>query len=126
MMNVSFAVEEVRKELEARRRELLPALSDHDGIDAIRNPDQIDESNLAADREVTTAGLERRSQLIRLITTALERLATGQYGFCVKCGVEIAARRLHSVPWTPHCLRCQEAAEREHGVGSPLRPERIG
>ncbi len=125
-MNVSFAVEEVRTELEARRRELIPALSDHDGIDAIRNSDQIDESNLAADREVITASLECRPKLIRLITTALERLATGRYGTCVQCGVEIAARRLHSVPWTPHCLRCQEAAEREYGVGPPLWRERIG
>ena len=119
-------VEEVRTELEARRRELLPTLADHDGIDAIRNPDQIDDSNLAADREVVTASLERRSKLVRLITTALERLATGQYGFCVECGVQIAARRLHSVPWTPHCRRCQEAAEGEYGSGSLLWRERIG
>jgi DnaK suppressor protein len=118
MMNMSFAVEEVRTELEARRRALLLSLSHHDGIDAIRNPDQIDESNLAADREVMTAHLERKSQLVRMLTAALDRLATGQYGFCVQCGAEIAARRLHSVPWTPHCLRCQEAAERGYGVGS--------
>jgi DnaK suppressor protein len=123
---MSFAVEEVRTELEARRRELLRSLSDHDGIDAIRNPDQIDESNLAADREVTTSHLERKSHLIRMLTIALDRLASGQYGFCVQCGAEIAARRLHSVPWTPHCLRCQEAAEREYGVGSSLWRERIG
>jgi DnaK suppressor protein len=61
-----------------------------------------------------------------MLTIALDRLASGQYGFCVQCGAEIAARRLHSVPWTPHCLRCQEAAEREYGVGSSLWRERIG
>ena len=116
----------VRTELEARRRELLPALSDHYGIDAIRNPDQSDESNLAADREVMTASLERRSQIVRLITAALERLAAGRYGLCVECGGKIAARRLRSVPWTPRCLRCQEAAERDCGGGTPLWRERIG
>jgi DnaK suppressor protein len=125
-MNMSYAVEEVRTELEARRRELLSSLSDHDGIDAFRNPDQIDDSNLAADREVMTAHLERKSQLVRMLTAALERLAAGQYGECVQCGAEIGTRRLHSVPWTPHCLRCQEAAEREYGVGSSLWRERIG
>jgi DnaK suppressor protein len=125
-MNMPLAVEEVRMELEARRRELLPSLGDHDGIDAIRNPDQIDESSLAADREVMTANLERKSQLVRMLTTALDRLATGQYGLCVRCGAEIAARRLHSVPWTPHCLRCQEAAEREHCADSSSWRERIG
>jgi RNA polymerase-binding protein DksA len=127
MMTVSFAAAEVRMRLEAERREVLAALTDHDAIDAIRRtPDQIDETTLAADREVITADLERKSQLIRLITTALERLAAGEYGFCVRCGVEIAARRLHSVPWTPHCLRCQEAAEREHCIGSVLWREWIG
>jgi DnaK suppressor protein len=44
-------------------------------------------------------------------------LNAGEYGWCLGCGVGIAPARLHSVPWTPYCLRCQEAHEHEEQTG---------
>jgi RNA polymerase-binding transcription factor DksA len=29
----------------------------------------------------------------------------------VHCGEEVKRRRLEAVPWTPFCIRCQEAAD---------------
>lgn len=116
-MSVSFAREAVRSSLEARRRELAAALATHDSIAAVRSPDEIDNITLAADREVATADLERKSRLVRQITEALMRLNAGEYGRCVGCGVGIAPQRLFSVPWTPYCLRCQEAREHEERTG---------
>ena len=30
---------------------------------------------------------------------------------CVNCGEEIQPKRLDAIPWTPHCIRCQELVE---------------
>ncbi len=43
---------------------------------------------------------------IRKIQAALERMRAGEYGFCVKCGDEIAAARLDVVPEAPLCSTC--------------------
>jgi len=57
---------------------------------------------------------------LRQVEEALERLVTGEYGYCLACGGPIAPKRLEAVPWTRYCLFCQEKA-------SPLHmPEEIG
>lgn len=43
---------------------------------------------------------------IRRIQAALARVREGEYGFCVKCGDEIAAARLDVVPDAPLCSTC--------------------
>jgi DnaK suppressor protein len=47
----------------------------------------------------------------RLIEEALNRIAEGTFGECVNCGEDISAKRLDAIPWTPHCIRCQELVE---------------
>lgn len=48
----------------------------------------------------------RRQQEIRRLQAALKRLAEGEYGACVACGEEIAAKRLDLDPATPTCVDC--------------------
>ncbi len=43
---------------------------------------------------------------VRQIEAALERIAAGEYGYCVKCGDKIAEERLDIVPQTPFCAKC--------------------
>lgn len=43
---------------------------------------------------------------VRQIEAALERIAEGEYGYCVKCGDKIAEERLDIVPQTPFCAKC--------------------
>lgn len=43
---------------------------------------------------------------IRMIEAALERMDTGEYGFCVKCGERISEDRLEVLPCTPFCRKC--------------------
>lgn len=45
-------------------------------------------------------------QEIRMIEAALQRLDSGDYGFCMKCGAEISQERLDVVPFTPFCKTC--------------------
>jgi DnaK suppressor protein len=41
------------------------------------------------------------------IDDALERIASGAYGSCVRCGGAIGHQRLRAVPETPYCLACR-------------------
>lgn len=50
-------------------------------------------------------GRRRQLQLQR-IEAALGRMAESDYGYCVSCGEEIAAKRLELDPTTPVCIDC--------------------
>ena len=52
-----------------------------------------------------------RSFLGRSVASALLRVQEDSFGTCVHCGKDISGRRLEAVPWTPWCIRCQEAAD---------------
>lgn len=52
-----------------------------------------------------------RNTLIQ-IDQALGRIEDGSYGYCMNCGVPMSEKRLNAVPWTPHCVECQELAEK--------------
>ena len=43
---------------------------------------------------------------IRMIEAALQRIAAGDYGYCVTCGAEIGDKRLDVLPYTPFCRKC--------------------
>ena len=46
------------------------------------------------------------------VTSALDRVASGTYGFCIECGEEIPVARLEALPEAERCMPCTEAAER--------------
>ncbi|MGC1781645.1 MAG: TraR/DksA family transcriptional regulator [Acidobacteriaceae bacterium] len=56
-------------------------------------------------------GTVRNAQL-RLVKQALNRIADGSYGDCVRCYQAIGAKRIEALPWTPYCINCQERLER--------------
>ena len=68
-----------------------------------------DWEELATEREGDEV-LERMGtsgqQEIRMIEAALDRIESGDYGFCAKCGAEIGAERLDVLPFTPFCRSC--------------------
>lgn len=43
---------------------------------------------------------------VRAIQAALGRIASGDYGICVKCGAKIAEERLDLLPYAPLCQDC--------------------
>jgi DnaK suppressor protein len=47
-----------------------------------------------------------------LIDQALGRIDDGIFGACLNCGVAMSEKRLMAVPWAPHCVDCQELAEK--------------
>lgn len=80
------------------------------GIEKIA--DVLEEIWHTADRELPMANLGWCSGLLRNIRAALVRIKDDAFGACLCCRAVIGLRRLRAVPWTPLCIRCQEAADR--------------
>lgn len=58
-------------------------------------------------------------ELVRLrdIDAALARIKAGTYGTCIDCGEAIPAARLNALPTALSCVKCQQAYEKQHGLG---------
>jgi DnaK suppressor protein len=61
---------------------------------------------------LSAASLAHEDGLLAQVKDALDRMDQGQYGECQDCGETIDAARLDAVPWTTHCLGCQDRAEK--------------
>lgn len=48
----------------------------------------------------------RRKQALVRISSALERVDEGEFGFCMKCGDDILAKRLELDPTAIYCANC--------------------
>jgi len=64
--------------------------------------------------DLNLADIDRDAQELKAIQDALARLARGEYGFCQRCGEEIAPARLEALPHATLCVRCQTHIERMH------------
>jgi len=103
--------------LEAKQAELARVLRNREAIAIEKSPDALDEVQHAAERELAIRNLDRESGLLRQVKSALRRLAEGSYGTCMHCEEEINLKRLAAVPWTMHCLRCQEMIDKMQAEG---------
>lgn len=100
--------------ISVRRRQLLDRLAELDtrlhGIEAElmdhNDPDWEERATEQEQDEVLSALGNEGQQEIRAIRAALARIRSGEYGFCTRCGAEIAPARLDILPWTPFCAAC--------------------
>jgi DnaK suppressor protein len=49
---------------------------------------------------------------VQQIDQALARIEDGSYGFCQNCGNPMSEKRLIAIPWSRHCVDCQELEEK--------------
>lgn len=105
-------LEKYKAMLLAKQAELSKGLANREDIAIQKTPDALDEVQLAGERELAIRNLDRESSLLRNVKAALMRIHDGSYGICMHCEEEIKPKRLEAVPWTPYCIRCQEAADR--------------
>jgi DnaK suppressor protein len=81
---------------------------------AVENaPDAVDHSQRAAEREMAIHQIESNFNRAQNIKLALERIADGSYGTCLRCDCDISLKRLEAVPWAAYCIQCQDMADRE-------------
>ena len=75
-------------------------------------PDWIDSASLSTQVALTWADRERSLDLISQIDAALERIASGTYGYCRESGEEIGIERLMALPTAQYCVETQRDLER--------------
>jgi DnaK suppressor protein len=102
--------------LETRRQELrhMVTRNQQDGrtADDEATQDVADRAASSYNKEFLFSQSNNDRQLLNMVDGALARIHEGSFGECVSCGKEINAKRLEAVPWTRHCIACQEKAEK--------------
>jgi DnaK suppressor protein len=108
----TWKINKFRRLLEDRKAELLRVMQEHRSPLAIRaNGDPVDQAHSVTEREAAVRDLNRETTLLRKVLGALREIEDGTFGRCAACDREIPLKRLEAVPWSPYCVKCQEAAE---------------
>ena len=109
-------LEAFKKKLELRKQELrtMVTRNQQDGraADEEATQDVADRAASSYTKEFLFSQSNNDRQLLNMVDGALSRIREGSFGECVSCGKEINAKRLEAVPWTRHCIACQEKAEK--------------
>jgi DnaK suppressor protein len=73
--------------------------------------DPADKASNSYTKELLFSQSTNERNTLKLIEEALDRIDEGTYGECTNCGQDIQPKRLDAIPWTPHCIKCQEKLE---------------
>nr|WP_298898690.1 TraR/DksA C4-type zinc finger protein [uncultured Altererythrobacter sp.] len=108
--------DEARKALLVRREELdREDASNADSRDTVElQQDSVGRLSRmdAMQQQAMAQAAERRRAAERLrVSAALERIDDGEWGYCLKCGEEIAGKRLRHDPSVTNCVGCASGAE---------------
>jgi len=108
-------IEYFKKRLETRQQDLRRMVSrtEQDGrsVDEDSAQDIADKAASSYNKEFLFHQSNNDRQLLHMVETALLRIREGSFGECIACGKEINSKRLEAVPWTRHCIECQEKLE---------------
>ena len=108
-------LEAFKKRLEERQQALRKAVSrtEEDGrvADQDTAQDIADRAASSYTKEFLFSQSNNDRQLLQMVENALQRIREGTFGECSACGNEINPKRLEAVPWTRHCIECQEKVE---------------
>jgi DnaK suppressor protein len=109
-------LEAFKKRLEDRQRELRQTVTrtTQDGREADTESaqDVADRAAQSYNKEFLFHQSNSERQLLQMVEGALTRIHEGKFGQCISCGEEINPKRLEAVPWTRHCIECQEKLEK--------------
>ena len=103
--------------LEQRRDEILAR---KDGQQEAAGTVELDQARVgrlsrmdALQQQAMARATNQRSAVeLQRIEAALVRIQTGDYGYCLKCGEDIAEKRLKVDPGALSCITCAGLAER--------------
>jgi len=111
----------IRKRLEQELRSATARLRQMGGADTLDElrptgetgfADEVDIIQANEWREIGYATRELLVDRVNRLSSALDRLESGEYGTCVECGETIAPARLRVMPEVETCVRCQDRIER--------------
>jgi DnaK suppressor protein len=118
MKTVHSAVNGFQAVLERKESELVQVLRKREGIAIEKSADQMDQIQLATERDLAIRNVDRESGLLRDVQDALRRIRGGEFGTCTECESAISPKRLAAVPWAARCIQCQETADRDRQEGT--------
>jgi DnaK suppressor protein len=108
-------LEYFKKKLEERQQQLRRNVTrvEQDGRDSDMDSAQdiADKAASSYNKEFLFHQSNSERQLLQMVEGALSRIHEGSFGQCISCGKEINPKRLEAVPWTRHCIECQERLE---------------
>ncbi len=107
-------LEHFRKILQDWKRELMEEVDrtvHHMQDEAANFPDPNDRATQESEFTMELRTRDRERKLIKKIDEALNKIDTGEYGYCEQCGVEIGIRRLEARPTATLCIDCKSLDE---------------
>ena len=120
LMKLKAALEAKQMELAAQLRGRVKELT----IEGCQ-PELVDWIQVMSDRDETAGILNRLSSTLADVKRSLRAIDDDCYGECIRCDGPIAVKRLQSIPWAAHCVRCQEQLEagEEYGASDFYQPK---
>jgi DnaK suppressor protein len=120
LMNLKAVLEAKQMELAAQLRGRVKELM----IEGCQ-PELVDWIQVMSDRDETAVILNRLSSTLADVKRSLRAIDDDCYGNCIRCDGPIAIKRLQSIPWAAHCVRCQEQLEagEEYGASDFYQPK---
>ena len=101
--------------LRAWKKEILESTQEtveHLKADSLKTPEAMDRISLETETSIELRTRDRMRKLISKIDAALERISTGEYGYCEVTGDEIGLGRLEARPVATMTVEAQEKHER--------------
>jgi DnaK suppressor protein len=116
-------IDDLKAVLENKRAELLRSIRSQGSQLTVGEgeADLIDRMQSMCRRDEVVAFLDALTRTLADVDAALAAMKEGSYGICVDCEEPIAAKRLETLPWASHCIRCQEVLEHRRQTRSGAR-----
>lgn len=127
-----FLIEQLKKKLEEEKTTIESELSDFAKKDPkikgnwqSRFPDfgegsgdeKLEEEDDEVEEYATRLSIEHKLELkLRDINIALEKMKTGDYGKCEKCGERISKERLKAYPEARLCSKCEKEESKKNAI----------
>lgn len=110
-MNEPARDREFRPLIEAELAELK---AQRDASKGDRKPVELDQQSVGRVSRIDSLQVQamskaaeaRRQQRVRALEAALQRVADGEYGYCLECAEPVAPARLRTDPAATRCIAC--------------------
>lgn len=100
-----------RKILEIRKTELGNGNRSREALAIEASADELDRIQNASALDDAVRNMERNSDRLHEVESALLRIDDGTFGICASCEEPLNPKRLAAIPWASSCVVCQEAAD---------------
>ena len=94
-------------------------------LDTNEMSDDVDLASVNTGQDLTFRLLDRDRMRLTEINLALEKIKSGDYGFCEGTGKPIPKKRLELAPWTRHGVEYKEYLEKTNKTGRGVGDESL-